>query len=502
MPFQMKNILIIGDSEASVFRRAAAELEQRFQIAIQVDSCPGRSILQSGEALKAAFSAKIDVVLLMGITSMAWRKVPLEGAPGVSLITWNPDANWNGIPEFMKDVLDHCTLRNRHVVVHLVLPSVKNIYQYNVYILAKNNNKQYITLMEKDHRFQRDILFKRAKDIYSKSLSLKNDAYSWYPKNILMMNHAFNHYVDTVWCLPTCAGPHARFLRGVRPEFQFVEMLHDGLHYTPLCVYHFFDSLRGLERWLVLRRKNGSSPAAPVAASVPSSAVDPSHTSPSTSGGAQVTNSPTVMVVETLVAVSPSVSPGGASVDLLLDQDAVEPQEDVLQTANLFAERHILDISSDLVDTPPMAVQSMLPLVKSPVLQTPTRGNMRGREPIASRVLQLQDLVEFQPPTAGVFSCVQETTEIPSHWGETLEGLETPSPLESSRAAPNLISTPLVLLHPLPEAKERQLWFYLQGLERCLVPEEASAALRWDILTRAQQMLEWMKEGKTDPPGS
>lgn len=66
MPFKMKNIFV-RDSKASAFQKATAELEQRFRITIHVDSCPGRSILNSGEMLKVAYSAKIDVILLMGI---------------------------------------------------------------------------------------------------------------------------------------------------------------------------------------------------------------------------------------------------------------------------------------------------------------------------------------------------------------------------------------------------------------------------------------------------
>lgn len=116
----------------------------------------------------------------------------------------------------------------------------------------------------------------------------------------------------------TNKGQHALFLRGIKSDFQFEEFLPDGyiIHYCG-CVI-FFDSIRWINRCMVLRRSSKSYSVGPVDASVPAPVANPSDTVPNSSEDKRVAGYPTVTPVTTMVSVSPAVPPGGVAVDLLL----------------------------------------------------------------------------------------------------------------------------------------------------------------------------------------
>ncbi|KAB7499512.1 hypothetical protein Anas_12599 [Armadillidium nasatum] len=163
---KMVHILVIGDSEVIAFRRAAEELERRYLAAFTFDAVPGRSIIDGMQALRQIFARHMDIVLVLGLTCYSWHKVPMVCSPHVKLVTNNPNARLESVAQFMQEAHHFCSMVNPRVKMFLVLPSVKNIYNFNVSIISKKYSSQAAQLlsdMDKDFRFAKTHLVSTAR---------------------------------------------------------------------------------------------------------------------------------------------------------------------------------------------------------------------------------------------------------------------------------------------------------------------------------------------------
>ncbi|KAL7640048.1 UNVERIFIED_CONTAM: hypothetical protein RMT77_009462 [Armadillidium vulgare] len=278
----MIHILVIGDSEVVAFRRATEELERRYLATFTFDAVPGRSIIDSNQALRQIFERHIDVVFVLGLTCYFWHKVPMICSPHVKLVTNNPNVRLESVSQFMQEAYHFCSMVNPWVKMYLVLPSVKNIYNFNVSIINKKYSsqaKQLLSDMDKDFRFARTHLVSTARRIYSDQQLLHSEEYSWSGKNILMIHHALNHFVRDICRGPTRWAPHVKFLKGLDDNFNFSEMVSNGLHYMPHCIIMFFESIEPYCRWLRVRSSASALPC-PTSESLPAPEVVTSSSSP------------------------------------------------------------------------------------------------------------------------------------------------------------------------------------------------------------------------------
>lgn len=267
------------------FRRAAEELEKRYLATFTLDVVPGRSIIESNQALRQIFERHIDVVIVLGLTCYFWHKVPMVCSPHVKLVTNNPNVRLESVAQFMQEAYHFCSMVNPRGKMYLVLPSVKNIYDFNVSIINKKYSSQATQLlsdMDKDFRFARTHLVSTARRIYSDQQLLHSEEYSWSGKNILMIHHALNHFVRDICRGTTRWAPHAKFLKGLSDNFHFPEMVSDGLHYTPHCVIMFFESIKPYCSWLRVRPSPSALPS-PTSEGLPVPEVVTSSPSPDSS---------------------------------------------------------------------------------------------------------------------------------------------------------------------------------------------------------------------------
>lgn len=483
----MKTILFMGDSEAGIFSVALKRLEERFDISVRVNARGGRSLVEVPDYLTEELLEGVDVLVLFGLTSFAWRRIPLEGASRTWLITDNPEANWGNIPKVMQDITVRCRRYRRNIQIFLTLPSVKNIRQYNLKKLTEGGSSQASQLMDQHAYFSREYLAAQARRIYMQALRLKDDEYSWNGKNVVMMNHMLNHYFRQYTSCPTHQASHSRFLRGQAEEFMCPELVYDGIHYTTLGAELFLEAISHYYRWL--RLKLGASPpmiapVGPVALTPPrvkvSAPVNTSSPIPPLTTTTTVSESPSVKMSSDIVSeeytstLAEKTNNNETQDVILIDLDSPitsVPVDDDGQTFQGFEISRIFDDSFEDPWSSPCGSYSTT---------TPTRANTRGRTFIGSSSGSLLETLSITNSSSlGTMGMHVRTTENASD----ISG----EPVVESATADDV---------SLNLAEERGLWFYVKGIERCLVPTRASNARRQLVLKTAQDMLQALIEGR------
>ncbi|RXG60391.1 hypothetical protein Avbf_18381 [Armadillidium vulgare] len=250
-PFQRMKILVVGDSEAAAFKGAAHILNVEFGLEVICCAEGGRSIVDSLIAVKSAYTPDIPVVLLLGLTCFSWTLQPLFRSTSiVNLVAVRSEADYTVIPAFMNEVIQHCTSLNENCRVYLVIPSIKDMYRYNLRRLERNDLREYIPVLDKDGRFNKGMLNEAVRWVYKQQCELKKDGYCWREKRFLMMNHALNFHTESVLGWSTSRGPHVKFLKSLTGSLQYEAMIHDGLHYTPECIRCFFWAYAPMCYWI------------------------------------------------------------------------------------------------------------------------------------------------------------------------------------------------------------------------------------------------------------
>lgn len=71
---QMTRLLIVVDSEVSIYEQNIYELQKKYLVKITADAVQGRSILDYKNALRNNMTSDTDVVLMMRLTCLFWEK--------------------------------------------------------------------------------------------------------------------------------------------------------------------------------------------------------------------------------------------------------------------------------------------------------------------------------------------------------------------------------------------------------------------------------------------
>ncbi|RXG61273.1 hypothetical protein Avbf_16185, partial [Armadillidium vulgare] len=225
-------ILVVGDSEAAAFKGAGHILNVEF-------------------GLESAYTPDIPVVLLLGLTCFSWTLQPLFRSTSiVNLVAVRSEADYTVIPAFMNEVIQHCTSLNENCRIYLVIPSIKDMYRYNLRRLERNDLGEYVPVLDKDGRFNKGMLNEAVRWVYKQQCELKKDGYCWREKRFLMMNHALNFHTESVLGWSTSRGPYVKFLKSLTGSLQYEAMIHDGLHYTPECIRCFFWAYAPMCYWI------------------------------------------------------------------------------------------------------------------------------------------------------------------------------------------------------------------------------------------------------------
>ncbi|KAL7647163.1 UNVERIFIED_CONTAM: hypothetical protein RMT77_002421 [Armadillidium vulgare] len=94
----------------------------------------------------------------MGFNTLAWRRVNIEEA-GRRFTVFAPNGNFslNEVPQIMEDITTHVKSVNRNCPIFLVLPAIKDMYQFNQKRLVQNlreNNRNTQPQLASQERIQ------------------------------------------------------------------------------------------------------------------------------------------------------------------------------------------------------------------------------------------------------------------------------------------------------------------------------------------------------------
>ncbi|KAL7632380.1 UNVERIFIED_CONTAM: hypothetical protein RMT77_017306 [Armadillidium vulgare] len=229
-------ILIIGASEISRVDQIRDYVREELGEEITIDSFPGRPLGNCIRVIQEQMTPETKIVLLWALTPLAWRRVNIEKA-GRRFTVFAPNGNFslNEVPQIMEDITTHVKSVNRNCPIFLVLPAIKDMYQFNQKRLVQNLGESHRHFLQNDldlnpHRM-RDFAIRA----YQRFMELETDNFSWTNKNTLKANYAINRHFhlsgrdrrgrrERGW-IP----PHVRFMQSQSLSLNLY-IMPDGLH--------------------------------------------------------------------------------------------------------------------------------------------------------------------------------------------------------------------------------------------------------------------------------
>ena len=231
----MKNkILLFGNSELSSLTGIKRELETLNNIDIYLNFRPGRSFTQSLYQFSVAIQKlpPMDFIFIFGLSCSFWKKCTVTPQhQNLKAITFNDAFDLASIPPIMKKLHKVAIKKSPNVKIFLVLPSIKDIFTFNLHQFAKDNLTRFNSFLYDSPIFNQSYLNTKSRLVYNRSKDLMTSKYWWPGKHTFDIHAAFHLYYSER--LPSGTdGPHYLFLHDKTNVLGAWDMLYDGLHYT------------------------------------------------------------------------------------------------------------------------------------------------------------------------------------------------------------------------------------------------------------------------------
>ncbi|KAL7638540.1 UNVERIFIED_CONTAM: hypothetical protein RMT77_011110 [Armadillidium vulgare] len=181
------HMLVIGSSEAGIFRTGHTFLKEEYNITVYVVNHVGCTLEQSLGLLKRAMKPHFDIVLVWALTPLAWKKRNDCFRP-------NPFFSVDTIPGIMAQITTHAFSINNQCRVYLVIPAVKDLYKFNQTRLIREWGPAYKDFLNNDDRLNPIVMNKHSCHVYQQFKSLDQDHFHWPGKLLMYGNHALNSY--------------------------------------------------------------------------------------------------------------------------------------------------------------------------------------------------------------------------------------------------------------------------------------------------------------------
>ncbi|KAL7630706.1 UNVERIFIED_CONTAM: hypothetical protein RMT77_019085 [Armadillidium vulgare] len=231
-------ILIIGASEVAKFDQIRDFVREELEEELTIDSYPGRPLESCNRVVQERMTPETKIVLLWALTPLAWRRVNIEEA-GQQFTVFAPNENFSlqDVPQIMEDITTYVKSINRNCSIFLVLPAIKDMYQFNQKRLVRNLGEPYRHFLQNDLDLNPQRMRDFAIRAYWRFMELEGDDFNWNNKRILKANYAINRHFhlsgrdrrarrERGW-IP----PHTRFMQSQSLSLN-LSIMPDGLHGT------------------------------------------------------------------------------------------------------------------------------------------------------------------------------------------------------------------------------------------------------------------------------
>ncbi|KAL7632052.1 UNVERIFIED_CONTAM: hypothetical protein RMT77_017629 [Armadillidium vulgare] len=188
-------ILIIGASEIARFDQIKDYVREELGEEITIDSSPGRPLGSCIRVIQEQMTPETKIVLLWALTPLAWRRVNIEEA-GRRFTVFAPNGNFslNEVPQIIEDITTHVKSINRNCSIFLVLPAIKDMYQFNQKRLVQNLGESHRHFLQNDLDLNPHHMRDFAIRAYHRFMELETDDFNWTNKNTLKANYAINRH--------------------------------------------------------------------------------------------------------------------------------------------------------------------------------------------------------------------------------------------------------------------------------------------------------------------
>ncbi|KAB7503167.1 hypothetical protein Anas_12895, partial [Armadillidium nasatum] len=245
------HMLVVGSSEAGIFRTGHAFLRDEYNIAVYVVNHSGCTLEQSLGLLKRAMKPHFDIVLVWALTPLAWIRTPIRtrGRREMTVFRPNPFFSINAIPGIMAQITTHAFSRNNQCRVYLVIPAVKDMYTFNQTRLIREWGPTYKDFLNDDDRLNPIVMNKHSCHVYEQFKSLGQDQFHWPGKLLMYGNFALNSYYGKYsrkYKYTKQKTPHAAYLCGESLSLN-LGLIPDGLHGNQTFLKYFMIA----HRWVL-----------------------------------------------------------------------------------------------------------------------------------------------------------------------------------------------------------------------------------------------------------
>ena len=230
---------MLGTSEVGILTRLRERLQHEYDITLFISCHSGAKLMSLGRDLTHFLKSNgpVDQIYIFGLTCSIWKKISLTSDDqSIQVITWDPFANMSLVPVQMDTINRIATKFNPHVMVYLVIPTMKDIASFNEAFLNRQGRSDLIPSLEQHPHLKRAFLNLKAREMFGKTVELQEPRFTWYNKMVFPMKRVFDHYYNNT----SQANPHHQFWMGKSDILDAVDMCCDGLHYTESAFNEMF----------------------------------------------------------------------------------------------------------------------------------------------------------------------------------------------------------------------------------------------------------------------
>ncbi|KAL7642397.1 UNVERIFIED_CONTAM: hypothetical protein RMT77_006958 [Armadillidium vulgare] len=250
-PTRRIHMLVVGSSEAGIFRTGHTFLKDEYNIAVYVVNQAECTLEQSLGLLKRAMKPHFDIILVWALTPLAWLRTPINtrGRREMTVFRPNPFFFTNTIPGIMAQITTHAFSINNQCRVYLVIPAIKDMYMFNQTRLVREWGPAYRDFLTNDDRLNPIVMNKHSCHVYEQFKSLGQDQFHWPGKLLMYRNFALNSYYGKYSRKRKYSKqktPHATYLSG-KSLILNLDLIPDGLHGDQTFLKYFMIA----HRWVL-----------------------------------------------------------------------------------------------------------------------------------------------------------------------------------------------------------------------------------------------------------
>ncbi|RXG60508.1 hypothetical protein Avbf_12849 [Armadillidium vulgare] len=246
--FTLPNVLVTGNSIAGVIGDKL-EIGRNHGVEVEVQSWPDENLTTIINNAKSVVKPHHEVVVLFGLTFEAWNYISLlEDKYEPRIVVPNPTFSLDSVSEQLESFVHFCKSVNPQMKVFVVMPSVQDVFTYNV-SRVKKYAPDRVSFLENSPTFNRKTMAENSRIVFSKMRELFRSDYSW-TRNFISCQNILNRVVCKGRFKKKLNSSMRNFLSKKSDHLDVSKAFFDGLHPTELFIDKFWNNYAQLCRFI------------------------------------------------------------------------------------------------------------------------------------------------------------------------------------------------------------------------------------------------------------